>query len=126
MIHLDTQVALWLYYRLDRQISRRAQRELARGRELRLSPLVLVEIEILIEIGRVKLPTADLLLTDLHDRLDLSLSDASTAAVSNAACRFAWTRDPFDRLIVANAMADGAQLITADQVILRHFDQAVW
>jgi acetylornithine deacetylase/succinyl-diaminopimelate desuccinylase-like protein len=38
----------------------------------------------------------------------------------------AWTRDPFDRLIVANAMADGATLITADRVILRHFDQAIW
>lgn len=126
MIHLDTQVALWLYYRLDRQISRRAQKEMARGRELCLSPLVLVEIEILIEIGRVKLPNAELLLMDLRNRLDLSLSDASTAAVSEAACRFAWTRDPFDRLIVANAMADGAILITADQVILRHFDKAVW
>lgn len=100
--------------------------ELARGRELCLSPLVLVEIEILIEIGRVKLPNADLLLADLQDRLDLSLSDASMAAISKSACGFAWTRDPFDRLIVANAMADGAQLITADQMILRHFDRAVW
>ncbi|GLK47899.1 hypothetical protein GCM10017620_08720 [Brevundimonas intermedia] len=126
MTHLDTQVALWLYYRLDRQISRPAQAQLARARDLRLSPLVLVEIEILIEIGRVKLKTADLLLRDLQDRLDLSLSDASTAAVSEAACRFAWTRDPFDRLIVANAVVDGAKLITADQVILRHFHQAVW
>lgn len=126
MIHLDTQVALWLYYRLDRQISRGAKAQLARARDLRLSPLVVVEIEILIEIGRVKLKTADLLLHDLQERLDLELSDASAAVVAEAACRFAWTRDPFDRLIVANAMADGAKLITADQVILRHFDQAVW
>lgn len=126
MIHLDTQVALWLYYRLDRQISRAAKAQLARARNLRLSPLVVVEIEILIEIGRVKLKTADLLLHDLQERLDLELSDASAAAVAEAACRFAWTRDPFDRLIVANAMADGATLITADRVILRHFDQAVW
>ncbi|MEC8532733.1 MAG: PIN domain-containing protein [Pseudomonadota bacterium] len=126
MIHLDTQVALWLYYRLDRQISRAAKAQLARAPDLRLSPLVVVEIEILIEIGRVKLKTADLLLHDLQERLDLELSDASAAAVAEAACRFAWTRDPFDRLIVANAMADGATLITADRVILRHFDQAVW
>jgi PIN domain nuclease of toxin-antitoxin system len=124
--HLDTQVALWLYYRLDRQISRPAQAQLARAPDLRLSPLVLVEIEILIEIGRVKLKTADLLLRDLEHQLDLSLSEASTAAVAEAACRFAWTRDPFDRLIVANAMADGAKLITADQMILHHFDKAVW
>lgn len=126
MIHLDTQVALWLYYRLDRQISRAAKAQLARAGDLRLSPLVVVEIEILIEIGRVKLRTADLLLHDLQERLDLELSDASAAAVAQAACRFAWTRDPFDRLIVANAMVDGAKLITADQVILRHFDQAIW
>jgi PIN domain nuclease of toxin-antitoxin system len=39
---------------------------------------------------------------------------------------FAWTRDPFDRLIVANAMADGAPLITADETILANFRDAVW
>lgn len=126
MIHLDTQVALWLYYRLDRQISRPAQRALARDHDIRVSPLVLVEIEILIEIGRVKLASAATLFDHLEDRLDLVQSDAAMSAVAQAACRFGWTRDPFDRLIVANAMADGAQLVTADQMILRHFDQAVW
>ena len=39
---------------------------------------------------------------------------------------FAWTREPFDRLIVANAMADGVRLLTADEMILRHFKDAVW
>ena len=35
-----------------------------------------------------------------------------------AARTFAWTRDPFDRLIVANAIADGVKLLTADEIIL--------
>lgn len=37
-----------------------------------------------------------------------------------------WTRDPFDRLIVANALADGADLVTADERIRQHTDIAVW
>ena len=48
------------------------------------------------------------------------------ADVVAAATTFAWTRDVFDRLIVANAMTDGARLLTADQHILDNFRDAVW
>jgi PIN domain nuclease of toxin-antitoxin system len=38
-----------------------------------------------------------------------------------------WTRDPFDRLIVANAKANGfAWLISADEHIRNHYPRAVW
>jgi PIN domain nuclease of toxin-antitoxin system len=36
-----------------------------------------------------------------------------------------WTRDPFDRLIVANAKGF-AWLISADEAIRKHYPRAVW
>jgi PIN domain nuclease of toxin-antitoxin system len=37
-----------------------------------------------------------------------------------------WTRDPFDRLIVANAKAAGAVLVTRDERIRGHYSRALW
>lgn len=126
MIHLDTQIVAWLYLRKSRNLGDAAQSLLRRTSAPMISPLVIVELEILTELGRISPPSVPAMIAALEDQIGLVQSDASMAAVSEAACRFAWTRDPFDRLIVANAIADGAMLITADQVILRHFDKAVW
>ena len=37
-----------------------------------------------------------------------------------------WTRDPFDRVIVANAALNGNILISKDQNILEHYIHARW
>jgi len=37
-----------------------------------------------------------------------------------------WTRDPFDRVITAQAATDGSSLITKDEIILHHYENAVW
>jgi PIN domain nuclease of toxin-antitoxin system len=37
-----------------------------------------------------------------------------------------WTRDPFDRLLVATALLHEAPLITRDARIQEHFAGAVW
>ncbi|OGN49647.1 MAG: hypothetical protein A2352_05915 [Caulobacterales bacterium RIFOXYB1_FULL_67_16] len=126
MIHLDTQIVAWLYLRKMRNLGDAAQRLLRRTSAPVISPLVIVELEILTELGRISPPSVARMIETLEDQIGLVQSDAPLSAVAEAACRFAWTRDPFDRLIVANAMVDGAKLITADQVILRHFDQAIW
>jgi PIN domain nuclease of toxin-antitoxin system len=46
--------------------------------------------------------------------------------VSAASLHQQWTRDPFDRLIVGQAIARGAKLVTKDRLIRRHFRGAVW
>ena len=56
-------------------------------------------------------------------RLLLVLSDQAVAAVVSAA-GLTWTRDPFDRLIVADALAANTQLLTKDDTILRHRELA--
>jgi PIN domain nuclease of toxin-antitoxin system len=87
--------------------------------------MALLELDMLFEIGRTPQDAATILAA-LQRRLDLSVSDTSFPRIIEFARGFAWTRDPFDRLIVANAMADGARLITADASILANFKDAVW
>lgn len=46
--------------------------------------------------------------------------------VAEYARGFGWTRDPFDRLIVAHALAHRATLLTADETIRAHSRTARW
>lgn len=46
--------------------------------------------------------------------------------VVRAAVRQSWTRGPFDRLIVGQAAARDAPLITKDRTIRRHYPFRVW
>lgn len=126
MIHLDTQVVVWLAGKRRNQLSTVALHEINRSSRLTISPTVLVEIEILIEIKRIGAESALGLYNALARDIGLRISSSSGEDVARNACTFAWTRDPFDRLIVANAMADKAKLITADTVIRRSFKDAVW
>jgi PIN domain nuclease of toxin-antitoxin system len=124
LIHLDTHVVVWLASKLFRRISPAARRLIERE-ALEISPMVVMELETLFEAGRIK-TEPHRLMTEVEREHGLSRSPARFEAVVAAARTFAWTREPFDRLIVANAMADGVRLITADGTILANFKDAVW
>lgn len=124
MIHLDTQVVVWVYGSQPQRLSGTAVR-LLEDEPLGVSPMVELELEYLFEIGRVSGPPAEVF-DQLRPRLDLRLSSTSFAEIVAAAVPLTWTRDPFDRLIVANALADDARLLTADRRILDHLPEAVW
>ena len=87
--------------------------------------MAVLELEVLFELRRVAYASAEIV-DDLGRQFGLTVASTPFIAVIEAACTFAWTRDPFDRLIVANAMADGARLLTADETILANFRDAVW
>jgi len=87
--------------------------------------MVALELETLFERGKIDRDPA-LILKNLGSSMSLGVSETAFATIVEYARSFAWTRDPFDRLIVANAMADGVRLVTADQTILANFKDAVW
>lgn len=124
MIHLDTHILIWLAERRRTPLSATARRVVERD-ELAISPTVVMELETLHAIGRLK-SEPDRLLGVAERDFSVIRSRAIFNDVVEAARTFAWTRDPFDRLIVANAMADGVRLLTADEHILSHFKDAVW
>jgi PIN domain nuclease of toxin-antitoxin system len=122
-VHLDTHVAVWLAAG-DKRRLRPIQRRLARA-SLFVSPVVLVELELLREIGRIRAPIADVLaiLTDDHGVAEAS---GDLRDIVGYARLLGWTRDPFDRLIVAHAQASRAVLLTADATISDNFPDARW
>ena len=77
------------------------------------------------EIDRIGAGGADVV-ADLISRTGLKRSDATSGAVVSAAASLRWTRDPFDRLIVADAIVSSGSLLTKDQRILSHLPIAVW
>ena len=124
MIHLDTHVALWLAQRRSGVLGAAALR-LVRKHPWTLSPFVLLELEILHEIGRIK-ASPDTVLKALGEVGEVSISAVSAEQAVQAARPMTWTRDPMDRLIVGAALAEKRPLVTADGVILKHLPSAVW
>jgi PIN domain nuclease of toxin-antitoxin system len=126
LIYLDTHVVFWLYAEGARARLSAAAREAVRvAEERRVSPMVRLELQYLYEIGRSGAPPA-VILDELDATLALTVCDADFAAVVHAAERLAWTRDPFDRLIVAQAALRGAALVTSDATIRANYARAVW
>src|SRR3972149_3014152 len=112
-VYLDTHIAVWLYSGQVERLSKRAA-SLINREQVSVSPIVLLELQYLREIGRVRaLPKA--VIMDLRLRLGLAVEDRSMETVTERALKVAWTRDVFDRLIVAQAALDGAELVTSDR-----------
>jgi PIN domain nuclease of toxin-antitoxin system len=124
VIHLDTHVLVWV---LGGQQARLPPpvRVLLDAERLAISPMVTLELTYLHEIGRVSAPAHEIL-AELRPTLELVVSTAPFDRVVAHAASMSWTRDPFDRLIVGNALADGASLLTADATIRQHLPSARW
>lgn len=125
MIHLDTHVVIWLYAGNVKDLSRLVADRITSDDDVAISPIVALEIDFLREVGKVT-ESGETMIADLGRRLALRLARSPFADVVAAARSLVWTRDPFDRLIVAQAVADHASLATRDRVIRRHFRGAIW
>ena len=124
LIYLDTHVAAWLYAgRVDLLTPRAIQ--LVDEDDLFLSPAVVLELEYLHEIGRLTVG-GNTIVQGLSSQLGVTLCDAAFTAVVEGALDHDWTRNPFDRLIVAQAALSGSALLTKDRTILRHYRKATW
>jgi PIN domain nuclease of toxin-antitoxin system len=123
--YLDTHVVLRLAAGKVNRLSSKARGLLDRS-ELLLSAMAFLELEYLHELGRTKFPARDLFKKVDHET-NLRLCDLPFPAIAAAALDEKWTRDPFDRLIVANAKANGfAWLISADEQMRKHYPRTVW
>ena len=124
MIYLDTHVVVWLYAGKVEKLSEQAK-ELINGHEVFISPVVRLELQYLFEIQRTT-DEANEIVFDLSDRIGLKICDKSFNTIVSGALDFSWTRDPFDRIIVANAAINNNILVTKDQNILENYEKAMW
>ncbi|HEY5707950.1 MAG TPA: PIN domain-containing protein [Solirubrobacterales bacterium] len=117
-------MAIWLYAGLLERLPESA-RALIASEELRVSPLVSLELAYMHEIGRARDP-APMMLAALRQGTGLEVADVSLAELTDTAVGLTWTRDPFDRMIAAQAILADSPLITADRTILEHLPLATW
>ena len=111
MILLDTNGLIWLdqTHRRTRQLARETA-------PLAVSPATLLELHFLVETGRIRLRagTVRALLDD--DRWEID--EPPALEWFGRAAEESWTRDPFDRLIVAHARLRRWPLATGDTNLL--------
>ncbi len=122
MIYIDTHVAVWLYTGQVEKLSDRAQESLNEN-EIYVSAVVRLELQYLKEIERITANANEIVL-DLSNRIGLKICDKSFNSIINRSMDLIWTRDPFDRIIVANAALNNVPLLTKDRKILDHYDKA--
>ena len=87
--------------------------------------MVLLELEYLFETGRTSARAAEVY-DYLHHTIQIGVCSKPFAAVARKSIGMQWTRDPFDRLITAQAALDESPLLTKDDTIRAHYPEAVW
>lgn len=107
MILLDTNALIWL------QQGHRRARPLARIPRLYLSPASLLELQFLVEAGKLRFGEGTSAATIGADPR-WALDEPPAASWFTEASEVSWTRDPFDRLIVAHALLRRWRVATGD------------
>ena len=123
--YLDTQVAIWLAGANTRKLPHKALSFIEKA-DVRISPMVVVEFGYLYELGRIVL-TPQQIVYKLNAELQCTVCEYPFPIIAEIAIGETWTRDPFDRLIVSHAKANGrAALVTPDELIAEHYPNVVW
>lgn len=124
MIYLDTHIVVWLYAGQKEKFSLSAKK-LINENDLYVSPIVRLELQYLYEIQRITVDSPAVI-ADLSSRIGLQVCGKNFDAIVGRATEFSWTRDPFDRLIVANASLHDNILVSKDRNILAYYPHARW
>jgi PIN domain nuclease of toxin-antitoxin system len=122
--YLDTHVAAWLFAGDVTRLSAAARVAIEKD-DLLVSPAVVLELQYLYETKRVA-DHAELVVEDLRHRLSVRVCDLPFPDVVRRALAVSWTRDPFDRLIVAQAAVRDAKLVTKDRILRKRYGASVW
>jgi PIN domain nuclease of toxin-antitoxin system len=123
--YLDTHTAVRVRESGFKKLGKKATIALERAAEVRMSPAAVFELQILREIGKINRSPEEYLST-LADTFPFCVCDLHFADVVEAAASLSWTRDPFDRLIVAQTIVGRGELVTIDGHIRKHFSKTIW
>ena len=84
-----------------------------------VSPVSFLEIQFLAEIGRLSVRNPEFMNTVMADSR-FTVDDIPLANLVRHSLKLDWTRDPFDRLLVAHSMARRVPFCTVDRDIRDH------
>lgn len=112
---LDTHILLWILTESD---SLKKVEWFKRPLHWIISPISLLEIKFLQECGKIKLEF-DGLIAHLNEDIRFEIDNPSIEELCFKAFSITWTRDPFDRLLVAHSIVRAMPFGTLDKVILK-------
>ena len=124
IIFLDTHVAIWLYSG-NLELFRSPVLKIINDNQLCISQIVRLEIKYLNEIGRIK-QQPEVIINSLVDEIGLIFSDNNIGMIITQAIHIDFTRDPFDRIIVADASINNSRLISKDKIIKKNYKNTIW
>jgi PIN domain nuclease of toxin-antitoxin system len=113
---LDTHFLIWLVLN-SKRIARFSW--IDRYRPWGVSPVSFLEIQFLAEVGRLTVRNPEFTGEVMRDRR-FTVDDISLTNLVRHALVLNWTRDPFDRLLVAHSSARRLPFCTTDRGILNH------
>jgi len=122
--YIDTHVVIWLVGgRLD--IFSRETLKFIETNQLYFSSIIEFELTYLFESKKLTIPS-DEIISVLKNDFGCQRNDSSLVDLISEANQLSWTRDPFDRLITAQASLQELPLITKDKTIRQNYPLAVW
>jgi PIN domain nuclease of toxin-antitoxin system len=93
--------------------------------DLVCSPMARLELDFLYEIGRIQEDPRAIMALLAQDH-GVLVETEGWGRSPEIAATLGWTRDPFDRLIVAHALTWAAPLLTRDGKIRDKYNHAFW
>ena len=113
---LDTHFVIWLVLG-SRRLTEFPWVE--RHRPWGISPVSFLEIQFLAEIGRLSVRNPEFTTAVMEDPR-FTVDDIPLVTVIRHGLGLTWTRDPFDRMLVAHSLARRVPLCTTDRDIRSH------
>lgn len=121
---LDTHIVVWLYEKRLDLLSEKAKKYIEEN-DLFISPIVEMEIEYLFEIGKI-IDNSETIVSHLEKYIDLRVDEGDFREIVKISINEKWTRDPFDRIIVAHAKFKDLTLISKDTTINKNYFRAMY
>jgi PIN domain nuclease of toxin-antitoxin system len=118
---LDTQIALWATIGT---LPVKARQLINEADAVYVSAVSPWEISIKASHGRIKIEPADLL-RGFRDANFLELPITWRHAVASRSLSLRDHRDPFDRMLIAQAITEPLRLVTTDRVLARYSDVVI-
>lgn len=116
---LDTQIYLW-YLADSPKLSKKARKEIEGAEEVYISSASIWEAVIKASLGKLTVAASDLVEgIEASGFAELPVLAKHAAAVSGLAAHH---RDPFDRLLIAQALYEPLRLLTADVTLKQYSD----
>lgn len=119
---LDTHVVLW-WQRDDRRLNKAARRAIAGADVVWVSAVSGWEVAIKTALGRLRLDEPFSVLLRADDFTELPLTLSHTTRLQALAAHHA---DPFDRMLVAQALVERATIVSHDRALEPYGAPMIW